>query len=89
MLMDYEVVTWPESQDLMEKKGFSEHCELINSEKGLDMYGSCAYLVEKEWLEQVEKGLIPDRDDDEDELIINYDFPYDDEYDDDDEYDEE
>lgn len=81
MLMDYEVVTWPESQDLMEKKGFREHCELINSEKGLDMYGSSAYLVDKEWLEQVEKGLIPDRCDDEDdenELIINYDFPYDD-----------
>lgn len=81
MLMDYKVVTWPESQDLMEKKGFREHCELINSEKGLDMYGSSAYLVDKEWLEQVEKGLIPDRyddEDDDDELIINYDFPYDD-----------
>lgn len=47
------------------------------------MYGSSAYLVDKEWLEQVEKGLIPDRcdddEDDENELIINYDFPYDDE----------
>lgn len=61
MLMDYEVVTWLESQDLIEKKGFREYCELINSEKGLDMYGSSAYLVDKEWLEQVEKGLIPDR----------------------------
>lgn len=83
MLMDYEVVTWPESQDLMEKEGFRKHCELINSEKGIDMYGSSAYLVDKEWLEQVEKGLIPDRcdddEDDENELIINYDFPYDDE----------
>lgn len=81
MKNDFEVVTWPESQELMEKEGFRQHCELINSEKGLDMYGSSAYLVDKEWLEQVEKGLIPDRysDDDDDELIVNYDFPYDEE----------
>ena len=44
---EYIVITWPESQDLMDKEWFNE-CELINSEYGQDKYGSSAYLVPKE-----------------------------------------
>lgn len=67
------VVCWPESQMLMTKKGFYEHCELINSEKGLDKYGSSAYLVDEDWFNQIE--TIEDEDEDYNgELSINYDF---------------
>jgi hypothetical protein len=67
------VVCWPESQMLMTKKGFCEHCELINSEKGLDKYGSSAYLVDEDWFNQIE--TIEDEDEDYNgELSINYDF---------------
>lgn len=73
--MEYVVVTWPDSQLLMDKKGFRNHCELINSEKGLELYGSSAYLVDKKWLSDVKQGLIQnDMDDDMNELIINNDF---------------
>lgn len=40
----YKVITWPESQDLMEKPWFNE-CELINSNYGQEKYGSSAYLI--------------------------------------------
>ena len=80
--MKTEVVMWPESQELMDKEGFFENCELINSVRGFNLYGSSAYLVDRKWLEDVRKGLIPDRGDsnneyDDYELVINYDFPYD------------
>ena len=80
--MKKTVVTWPESQNLMVKKGFTKHCVLINSEQGLGLYGSCAYLVDEEWLKKVKQGLIPDSDEDEGELIVDYSFPEDDDYDD-------
>lgn len=40
----YVIITWPESQDLMEKKWWNE-CHLINDEHGLDKYGSSAFFV--------------------------------------------
>ena len=40
----YVVVTWPESQVLMEDKEFNK-CFLINGEKGQKMFGSSAYFV--------------------------------------------
>ena len=54
------IVCWPHSQNLMGKEGFLDHCSLINSENGLDAYGSSAYLVDKEWYENslVEKSMI-------------------------------
>lgn len=55
---NYEIVCWPESQDLMCYEGFDENCELINSESGLDLYGSSAYYVSKEWLAEIEKGNV-------------------------------
>lgn len=72
---NYVVVCWPESQMLMEKKGFRQNCELINSEQGFDKYGSSAYLVNEEWYEQFKNGLLEDDDEDNvDELVINNDF---------------
>jgi len=42
--MTYVLVTWPESQMLMEYDWFDQ-CILINDEKHLEIYGSSAYLV--------------------------------------------
>lgn len=42
--MIYKVVTWPDSQALMEHKRFEE-CLLINDGVGLDMFGPSAYMV--------------------------------------------
>lgn len=46
---EYVVITWPESQDLMDKDWFNE-CELINTSHGQQKYGSSAYLIPKERL---------------------------------------
>lgn len=54
--MGYVVVCWPESQMLMENEGFFENCTLINTERGLEAYGSSAYLVDEEWYDQLQKG---------------------------------
>lgn len=51
--MIYEVITWPEIQELMECDGFREHSYLVNDNKGIDDFGSSAYFVEKEWLSEV------------------------------------
>lgn len=70
--MSYEIVCWPESQMLMEKEGFFENCSLINSERGLEEYGSSAYLVDKDWYQKFINDELPDAvyDDDADELDI-------------------
>jgi hypothetical protein len=62
------IVCWPESQDLMMYEGFEENCELINSERGLDLYGSSAFYVNKEWLQEIKKGNVKCRDDQDDIL---------------------
>ena len=49
-IMTYEVVTWPEVQDLMELDGFRENSYLINDTKGLNEFGSSAYFVNTDWL---------------------------------------
>ena len=77
-----EVVTWPESQNLMEKEGFRENAALINSPHGLDIYGSSAYRVNPAWLAKVESGEIKDCEDSEakptdDDLLVDYSFPFD------------
>lgn len=46
----YVVITWPESQDLMDREGFEENCHLVNNDKGVDEYGSSAYFVDENWL---------------------------------------
>ena len=48
----YEIIQWPEIQDLMEKDGFNENAYLVNDENGINEYGSSAYFVSKEWLDK-------------------------------------
>lgn len=95
--MGYVIVCWPESQMIMEKEGFYENCSLINSERGLEEYGSSAYLVDKDWYQKFINGELSDAvydDDDADELDVCYDDEiifgddYEDDYDDDDEDDD-
>lgn len=50
----YVVVTWPDSQDLMGKPGFRENSYLINDDKGIEDFGSSAYFVDEEWLNNAE-----------------------------------
>lgn len=73
--MGYTIVCWPESQMLMGKVGFFQNCSLINSERGLEEYGSSAYLVDEEWFKKVEAGEIGETDiyDDTEELDVCYD----------------
>lgn len=74
--MDREIVCWPESQMLMEKKGFYENCTLINSERGIEKYGSSAYLVEKDWYDDFINNRLEDEDEDTEnkELMVDWDF---------------
>lgn len=73
------IVTFPKSQSLGDKKGFFENVELINSDKGLELYGGGAYLVNKEWYENVKKGNVEDveytDEEYENNLEINYTYP--------------
>ena len=47
----FTVVTWPESQVLMELEGFEDNAILINDEPFLTEYGNSAYLVRVSWIE--------------------------------------
>jgi len=49
----YIVVTWPDSQELMELEGFRDNSYLINDDKGLDDFGSSAYFVNEEWYNNI------------------------------------
>jgi hypothetical protein len=73
------IVTFPKSQSLGDKKGFFENVELINSDKGIELYGGGAYLVNKEWYENVKKGNVEDveytDEEYENNLEINYTNP--------------
>ena len=67
-----EIVVWPESQELMERKGFTEHCKLINDEEGLARFGSAAYLVDKEWLHSTPEYVGEDEEIPTDQLEEDY-----------------
>lgn len=54
----YTVITWPDIQELMDKKGFEEHSYLVNDEKGIKEFGSSAYFVDIEWLEELDELFI-------------------------------
>lgn len=47
--MNYVLIQWPESQTLMELEDFEEHSSLADCE----IFGPCAYFVEKEWLDEI------------------------------------
>ena len=51
----YVVITWPDSQELMDKDGFEENSYLVNDERGLEDFGSSAYFVDEDWLNSVEE----------------------------------
>lgn len=46
------IVTWPDSQSLMDQPGFEDECILINDEYGLEKYGSSAYWAPESMLIQ-------------------------------------
>ena len=46
---DFEIVEWPEIQELMNKEGFEENTTLITPNENLGI-GSSTYLVNKEWI---------------------------------------
>jgi hypothetical protein len=48
---DYTIVTWPESQEIMEWEGFTENSELISDDETLALYGSSSYRVYTDWLQ--------------------------------------
>jgi hypothetical protein len=48
----YEIIVWPEIQELMELDGFEDNSYLINDEKGLEEFGSSAYFVNTKWLDK-------------------------------------
>lgn len=45
--MEYILITWPDSQDLMDYDWFEE-CILMNDNKHLEEIGSSAYFVPRE-----------------------------------------
>lgn len=74
--MAKEIVVWPQSQSLVEKEGFLENCELINSVKGIEVYGVSAYLVDSDWYKKFKNGELANvtyTDEDMDNLQVNYD----------------
>ena len=48
---DYEIIGWPEIQELMDREGFEDNATLIDDAMGI---GSSTYLVYKGWLESIE-----------------------------------
>lgn len=46
-------ICWPDSQYLMNQKGFKTNCFLISSEEGIDEFGSSAYFCRKSWLDAI------------------------------------
>lgn len=74
--MNSIIICWPDSQKLMGLYGFRENCWLINGERGLDTYGSSAYLVDKDWYDEYADSPFVEDDedyDDEDELQMVFD----------------
>ena len=51
---DYEIIEWPDIQELMDEEGFEENTTLIepNDNMGID---SSTYLVDKEWFESLKE----------------------------------
>lgn len=50
---DYEIIGWPEIQELMNEDDFEENNTLIEPNAAVGI-GECTYLVDKEWLESIE-----------------------------------
>lgn len=66
------ILQWPESQEIMDKKGMENHCALINDEIGLAMFGSAAYVVDDAWFSHI--GEYEDMSEEEIENIVQTDW---------------
>ena len=51
-MKDYEIIEWPDIQDIMNEEGFVENATLIEPNDSMGI-GSSTYLVNKEWLESL------------------------------------
>ena len=49
----YTVICWPDVQELFEVEGFRDHSYLVNDDKGIEDFGSSAYFVDVEWLNNI------------------------------------
>lgn len=49
--MKYVLIEFPEIQEYMELEGFEEHSSLADCDK----FGSSAYFVEEEWLDEINR----------------------------------
>ena len=58
----FVVETWPDSQTLMEKKGFHANAFLVNDDRGIEIFGSSAYFVNEDWLNENEGEDTPTND---------------------------
>lgn len=68
---EYVIVTWPYSQHLMECAGFYSNSSLINTEEGLNEYGSSAFVVDADWYKSCQNDTLEEdgyRDDPNDEI---------------------
>lgn len=54
---DYEIVGWPDIQDIMDEESFKENATLIEPNDAMGI-GSITYLVDKEWLKYLEQGWL-------------------------------
>lgn len=50
----YEVIGWPDIQDIMDLEGFKENAALIEPNDNMGI-GSSTYLVNVEWLNSLEE----------------------------------
>ena len=49
----YELIQWPEIQELLDEPGFRENACLANDEYFVIQYGSSAYFVNVDWLAKI------------------------------------
>lgn len=59
------IVQWPESQKLTHYEGFLENISMISDLAGVEEYGPNAYLVNKDWYDQLLAGKLNTIDEDE------------------------
>ena len=52
-MSNYVIICWPEIQYLFNEGGFDKNSYLINDDKGINEFGSSAYFVNKEWLDNL------------------------------------
>ena len=48
----YEIIGWPDIQDIMDEEGFEENSALIDENENIGI-GSSTYLVDKGWLKSI------------------------------------